>query len=387
MKILFVCENYYPHYGGAEVLFKNVAEGLVKKGNKVAVITTQLPGTKKYEEINGVKVHRIRCFDNRYLFSFFSLPKVLKLARRADLIQTTTFNGAPPAWLGAKLARKPIALTVHEVWIGKWKQVTGFSGMKAVLHDFLERMLYLLPFDRYICVSQATRKDLLKQKINPQKAATIYNGFDYTFWNPKNFSKAKAQKLKKEMGLEKNFVCLSWGRPGGSKGFEYLIKAAPRLRQKIPNLIILLMLGSAEKYPQNYGKLKRLAARYPETIKIIPSVPYSELGTMIKAADCVIIPSLSEGFGYNALETASVGTPLMVSDAGSLPEVVSGKHLFFKSKDLDDLAEKTGLLAKGKYVFSPLRKFSWDDCVQRYFDHYKSLLKVRKAFKKGVYHE
>src|SRR3989338_6379769 len=145
MKILFVCENYYPHYGGAEVLFKNLAEGLVQKGNRVAVITTQLPGTKKYEEINGVKIHRINCFNSRYLFSFLSLPKVLKLAPKADVIQTTTFNGAPPAWLGAKLAHKPVVLTVHEVWINKWKEITGFSWLKSTLHEFLERIIYIFP--------------------------------------------------------------------------------------------------------------------------------------------------------------------------------------------------------------------------------------------------
>src|SRR3989344_1543558 len=125
MKILFVCENYYPHYGGAEVLFKNLAEGLVKAGNRVAVITSKLPDTKAFEEINGVKIHRIKCFNSRYFFSFLSIPKVLKLAGMADIIQTTTFNGAPPAWLGAKLTKKPVVLTVHEVWVNKWKEITG----------------------------------------------------------------------------------------------------------------------------------------------------------------------------------------------------------------------------------------------------------------------
>src|SRR3989344_1338403 len=37
MKILFICENYHPHQGGAEVLFKNLAEGLVKAGNEVSI--------------------------------------------------------------------------------------------------------------------------------------------------------------------------------------------------------------------------------------------------------------------------------------------------------------------------------------------------------------
>ena len=375
MKILFVCENYYPHYGGVEVLFKNLTEGLVKKGNRVAVVTSLLPGTKKFEEINGVKIHRARCFNNRYLFSILSIPKVLKLARWADIIQTTTFTGALPAWLGAKVIGKSAVLTVHEVWVGKWKEVTEFSRGKAILHDTLERILYLLPFDKYVCVSNATRKDLLRLNINSNKTVTVYNGFDYDFWNPKNSSKKKVQQLRQEMGLDNKFVCLSWGRPGSSKGFQYLIKAAPYIQQKIPRASILLMLGTPHKYPTNYRRIKKAVAAQKGLVKIIPSLPYQQLGTLIKAADCVIIPSLSEGFGYNALETNSLGTPLVASDAGSLPEVVSGKHLLFKSKDVQDLAEKVALAAKGKVIQTHLKRFEWEDCVEGYLQSYRDLLK------------
>lgn len=378
MKILFVCENYYPHYGGAEVLFKNLAEGFVKKGHRVAIITTLLPGTKKFEEINGVKIHRVPCFNNRYLFSFISIPKTWKLARMADVIQTTTFNGAPPAWLGARLAGRPAVLTVHEVWVGKWKEVTGFSWLKSTMHDLLERMLYLLPFDKYICVSNATRKSLLDHGISEQKTVTIYNGFDYNFWNPKNFSNAEAQKIRKELGVEKNFVCLSWGRPGESKGFQYLIKAAPHIQEKISNIIILLMLGTKEKYKQNYQQLAKLASRYQETVKIIPSLPYQQLGTVIKAADCVIVPSLAEGFGYNVLEASSLGKPAVVSDAGSLPEVVSGKYRIFKSKNIVDLAEKVYLVSKGNMLTSKPKKYFWDDTIAGYLETYQNQIKEQQ---------
>ncbi|MEK6809413.1 MAG: glycosyltransferase family 4 protein [Nanoarchaeota archaeon] len=375
MKILIVCENYYPHYGGAEVLFKNLAEGFVKEGHRVAIVTTLLPKTKRFEEINGVKVHRVSCFNSRYLFSFLSIPKVLQLAKKADVIQTTTFNGAPPAWLGARLSKKPVFLTVHEIWLGKWKEVTGFSGLKAAMHDLLERMIYLLSFDRYICVSNATKNDLLHNDIGKDKAITVYNGFDYNFWNPSHFSKAEAQKLRKELGIDKKFVCFSWGRPGPSKGFEQLIEAAPYIKEKIPNASILLMLGTKEKYKKNYRKLRDLVHKHDDIVKIVPSLPYSQLGTMIKAADCVIVPSLAEGFGYNALEAGSLGKPVIVSDAGSLPEVVSAKYQIFKSKDLLDLAEKVDMIAKRKFSYKPSQKFTWHTAINKYLEIYRTKIK------------
>src|SRR3989344_5188945 len=107
MRILFVVENYIPHVGGVEVMFSQLAEGLARKGHEVDVVTHQFGMTKSFEVINGVRVHRIPCFGSRYLFTFTSIPKAMNLGKKADIIHTTTFNGAPPAWIAARIARKP----------------------------------------------------------------------------------------------------------------------------------------------------------------------------------------------------------------------------------------------------------------------------------------
>ena len=134
MKILFICENYYPHIGGAEVVFKNLAERYVQQGHKVTILTHLLKGTKKRETINGVEIYRVPSVHSRYVFTFSSLQLAVKLARKQDIIQTTSFYGAPPAWLAAKITGKKVVITVHEVWIGKWQEVTEFSWIKSKIH-------------------------------------------------------------------------------------------------------------------------------------------------------------------------------------------------------------------------------------------------------------
>lgn len=372
MRVLFICENYYPHYGGAEVLFKNLAERYVNKGHSVTVLTHRLKGTKKWETINGVEIQRVSSFFSRYIFTFFAVPKAIKLAKKHDIIQTTNFNGAPPAWLAAKLTQKPIVITVHEVWAGKWKEITGFSWWKSKFHEILERAIYCLPYDKYIGVSDATQKDLLKIGIQTEKVTRIYNGFDYQFWNPSNFNDKNVIKLREELGLNGKWVYFSWGRPGPSKGFECLIKAAPLIKKKIPHASFLLMLGSIDTYQKNYAKIVKLIAslRLQNDIKIIPSVPYGELGYYIKAADCVLIPSISEGFGYTALEGIALGKPLVTSDAGALPEIISGKYQIFPSKNVPELAEKAIKAARKEYHHKKTRRFEWEDCVNSYIDIY-----------------
>lgn len=378
MKILFVCENYYPLHGGAEVLFKNLAEGYVRRGHQVTVLTHRLRGTLKKEVLGGVVIHRVPSFFSRYAFTFSSLGKAIALAREHDIIQTTTFNGAPPAWMAGRVIKKPVVLTVHEVWQGKWKEITGFSWLQSALHEWLEKMVYALPYDRYVCVSEATKKDLLQLKqIPPTAVERVYNGLDYNFWSLHQVKTSEVQTLRKKLGLDGKFVYFSYGRPGASKGFEQVIQAAPLIGREIPNAQLLLLFGSVEKYRKKYQQLQRLAQGNPNII-IVPSVPYDQLRTYVALADCVVVPSLSEGFGYSAVEACALGRPVLVSDAGALPEVVSGKHRVFKKGDPVDLAKNLIALAQGRYTLTPLKTFSWDACVQQYVKQYQQLLSRAK---------
>lgn len=383
MKILFICENYLPHYGGAEVVFKNLAERYTKHQHTSTILTHQLKNTSKQETINNVQVHRIPSFFSRYIFTFTSIPKAISLAKQHDIIQTTTFNGAFPAWLAAKITRKPVALTVHEVWVNKWPDITGFGKLKSKLHDLLERCIYILPFDHYICVSNATKYDLIshKPKIDQTKITTIYNGMDYEFWNPKTISEKETTKLKEKHNLQDKYICLAYGRPGLSKGFEYLIQAFPKIKQEIPNAHLMLLLGSVDKYQQKYRQLLSLINQHSlqNHSTILTSVPHQELKNHLKIANCIIVPSTSEGFGYAAVEANTLDIPTLISNAGSLPEIVSGKYHTFESKNITDLAEKAILISKNKHWQKPLNRFEWDDSVEKYLKIYNNLTEKDKT--------
>lgn len=377
MKILFVCENYPPHFGGAEILFKNLAEGLVKKGHEVNLVTRKIKGTKKLEIINGVKIHRIKSFNTRYLFSFTAIPKVIQLAKNTDIIQTTTFNGAPPAWVGSKIARKPVVITILEVWINKWHQVTDFNRFTCFIHNWLEKAIYILKFDKYICISNSTKRDLMKIKIPEEKITIIYPGVDYSFWDPKKYDR---EKTRKNIGIENKFVYFSWGRPGVSKGFEYVIQAVPEITKRIPNALFLLMLGSKEKYQKRYNYLMHLIKKLniSNQVKIIPSAPYNQLGNYIAAIDCVVIPSIAEGFGYTTAEACAMGKPVVASDTTSLPEVISGNYLLIPSKNPLSIAKAIQSIKRGDFIKKPLKKFEWNTAIVDYISLYQELIVQNK---------
>lgn len=369
MKIVFVLENYIPHIGGVEIVFKNLCEGLAKLGHDVSIVTHRLKGTKKFEIINGVKVYRVNCFHSRYWFTFLSVPKVLKLAKKVDIIHTTTFNGAFPAWIASKLLKKRCIITIHEVWVRKWDKLTEMGWLNAKLHNILERFIYLLNFDEYVCVSKSTQKQLLDIGIDKNKTFVIYNGVDYSHWNPKQYDK---KRVRKKLGLEKNFVYLFTGRPGVSKGLEYLIKAVPQISKKIPNSRLLAIVSRDKAYEKRYKYIIKLIKRLGVEDRIIlkDSVSYNELPAYVKAADCVVVPSLAEGFGFAAAEACAMKTPVVASNTTSLPEVVSGKFILVKAKNPQSIAKGVDMVYSRKIIKSDLKRFELKGNIKNYLNVY-----------------
>lgn len=368
MRVLFVLENYLPHIGGVEVVFKNLCEGLAAKGHDVTVVTHRLPKTKSYEIMNGVRVIRVHCFDSRYLFTFAGIPAALRNAKDADIIHTTTYNGAFPAWVAAAIRRKPAVITVHETWLGKWRHYSNFSTLGVWMHEVLEWLVYNIPrFDRYICVSESTRK-MLTQAL-PKRAKriiTIHNGFHKS----KGSWKKEGQAIIKRYKLQDKFVLLAAGRPGTTKGFEYLVDAFPLVKKSIPNAVLLLILSKDAQYRHKVDEFKKKA--HKDIIFIEPQ-PHDKLNAYREAADCVVVPSITEGFGYAVLEAAASGKPLVATDTTSIPEVIYGKHVLVKPKSAKALADGIIKIKNGKYKITPEKSFPWATTVANYEQIYKEL--------------
>ncbi len=371
MKILFVLENYYPHIGGAESVFKQLAEGLVERGHEVVVVTHRLRGTRKVENVNGVKINRVFSFGSRYWFTFFSLFSVLKFAKWADVIHTTTYNGAPPAWFAAKVFGEPAVITVHEVLGKRWRWLADSNFVFVKFHEIFERVILKLGFDCYAAVSKSTAKQL-SSLVDSGKVKVVYNGLDYSFWDSR---KVDGNAIKKKLNLEKKFVGLFYGRPGISKGLEVLIKAIPAIVKEVPTFHLIAIVSKDRAYRRRAERLRQLAGnlKVSEHITFLHSVPREELPKFVKAADCVIVPSLSEGFGFAVAEASAMDRIVVASDVDSIPEVVSGKWILFRAGDAMDLARAIVDAYNGRYARGKLKKFKLEDNIENYLSLYSRL--------------
>ncbi len=75
------------------------------------------------------------------------------------------------------------------------------------------------------------------------------------------------------------------------------------------------------------------ASRYREAIHLPGYLPQRELPPIVAAAELLLVPSRYEGFGLPALEAMVVGTPVVVSDRGALPETVGDAGLVLPLED------------------------------------------------------
>ncbi len=358
MKILFVLEHFYPYIGGAEKLFYILTTALAKEGHKIVVVTTQFDKQLPKEEIHqGVKIIRINCW-NRYAFTLFSLPKILRYSKNIDLIHTTTYNAALPAIIAGKIRRKPVYVTFHEVWGKLWKKLPFTSLVQKYGYYFFEKLLLCLPFNKYIAVSNFTQKALQEYGIPLHKIKRIYNGLEYDSFN------------KLQVTPNKTFTYTYFGRLGISKGLDLLIPAAAEFRRKHPKSILKLILPKQPKV--FYEKIMRLVAEYglKNYIDFKHNLSREELYDELLKSSCVVIASYSEGFCFAAAEAVALKVPIISSHQGALPEVVSGKFMVMGEMTISALATALEDAYHGNWQEKPIRYFPLKETVVAYKNLY-----------------
>jgi glycosyltransferase involved in cell wall biosynthesis len=114
-------------------------------------------------------------------------------------------------------------------------------------------------------------------------------------------------------------------------------------------------------------------------VRFLGHVPKEELIALYRGAACLVLPSRHEGFGLPVLEAMSVGTPVVASTAGALPEIAGDAAVLVPPRDpaaLADgveraLADPDRLRALG---LERSRQFTWQETARRTAAVYEELL-------------
>lgn len=367
MNILIISDYYPPYIGGVEIVMKNIAEQLADRGHNVNVLTTKIPGSAANERKNGVEIFRVRTptTADRAFFSLSATLKATRLAKRADVIHTTTWFAPFPSALAKLFTNTPVIMTFHESLSRAYARTNSKRSL-ITISEFLENLISILPVDATTAVSNHTKKEI-QNNLTGFEPKVIYNGVDNDLFSSGNVN----PYLNKD--IQHRF--LYFGRPGFSKGVDQLIDAFERFsRSNTGGSSELFLLLSTSPKKERKKVVRRVKKSDCDSITVNDPVEREKLPAYIEHTDYVVVPSLSEGFGFTAAESCSVGTPVITTTAGSLPEVVSGKHITVPPNDVEALASAMERACQDEFRVKQQLEFRWEDAVYEYIQMYKQVI-------------
>lgn len=328
MNICFILEHFYPQVGGLETEFWEFSTRLAAMGCNVRVITSNSAGVTGAREYNGVRVWH---YPWRGLFShpYPSSSDVREHVEWADVVHTTTYTAAPVARAVSRKYGKPCVLSVQECLRKRWFQL-GEGIISASLFYAFERFVVTRSFDAWHCISRATARDVENAGIPRQKVSPILLGIDDALYDSPPPPRDPSELFSVDPSTR---VLLFLGRAGKTKGISVLMEAVRLLKDSLPPDVILGLILGAHPAKERERYMRMIESEgLSKRVKIVPSIERARLLEYIRGAYAVIVPSITEGFGFSAAEACALGARVVSSNAGSLPEVVSGSHLFFENR-------------------------------------------------------
>jgi glycosyltransferase involved in cell wall biosynthesis len=299
--------------GGAERTTVDVAAGLAQAGARALVATEGGRLVGELQAKGGVWVPFPAASKN----PFAMLLNVRRLARicHEERVALVHARSRAPAWVALGAARAlnlPFVTTYHGSYSGR-------SSVKVLYNSVMARG------DAVIANSAYTAE--LIRSVHPQAAdrlRVIPRGTDFAVFSPASVAPERVEALRRAWGVAPHErIVLLAARLTAWKGQKVLIEAAARLNEAGLTDVSFVLAGDAQGRDAYVRELDALVAA--RNLKgVVRRVGHcTDMPAAFLAASVVAVPSTEpEAFGRSAVEAQGMGTPVVVSDLGAVPETV-----------------------------------------------------------------
>jgi len=341
MRVALLSYRSKPHCGGQGVYLRHLSRELVALGHTVEVFSGQ-----PYPELDeGVALTKVPSLDLYREPDPFRVPKLKEFRDRVDVEEFLTMCAAgfpEPKTFSTRVARV-LKERVDDFDIAHDNQVLGYGMLEIEKMGLplLTTIHHPITFDRRIDLSQ-TR--------NPWRKFTLSRWYGFLRMQKKVARKARfiltpSEASKRDiardfgvdpdrmqvllLGVDDAFQPPTTPRVPGRilamasadapmKGIATLLEAFAKLRTERDLELILVT------EPKAGGKTERLIDKLSikEHVRFVNGISDAELVELMGSAEIACVPSLYEGFSLPTAELMACATPLIVSRAGAIPEVV-----------------------------------------------------------------
>lgn len=268
--------------------------------------------------------------------------------------------------------RTKVLVTIHDV-IADHHPETVFSNKKLKLFWQAKERLAVRQADLILTVSDYSKQQIVEYfKLPETRVRAITEGPSRIFGSlPKNEG---GEPVLRRYGLTADSRWLLY--VGGISPHKNLQRLVEAFKQLIVNPtfadVKLVLVGDYQNdtFHSDYPALKAQMERLYLNDKVIFTgyVKDEDLVYLYNATSTFVLPSLEEGFGLPAIEAMACGAPVVVSNRGSLPEIVGNAGRYFNPYDsvdickaiqdvLEDTALRTTMSEAGK---SRSTQFTWE---------------------------
>ena len=314
-------------YGGAETGCYDIAHYLAEKDCD-SFIATSGGDLLKFVKKKKVKVFRLPVHSKNPILIIFNtiILSILILFNNINIVHARSRAPAWSSYLACLITRRNFVTTFHGTYNFKnnFKKFYNSVMLRSKLTIAGSNFIFNHINDNY--------EDYLEKK---KKLRVIFRGINLDYYNPKNISILKQDKMKKDWELIPNaFIILMPGRLSYWKGQEKLIEALNILIEdyNISNFQAVI-LGSDQGRKVYKKKLINLVQRYRlgQKIKFIDHC--QDMPLAYSLADVIVSASIEpEAFGRVSVEAQAMGKPIIASNLGGSKETI--------------LKEKSGFLYK-----------------------------------------
>ena len=323
-------------YGGAETGCYDIAHFL-SENNCGSFLATSGGELIKFIKKDKVRLIRLPVHSkNPILILFNTLVLVIYIFLfKINIIHARSRAPAWSCYFASLITRRSFVTTFHGTYNFK-------SNIKKFYNSIMLRAKLTIAGSNFIFshINENYGEYLSKEK----KLRVIFRGINVDYFNPKNISVLKQEKLKQEWDLSSNkFTILLPGRLTYWKGQEKFIESLNILIEdyNITNFQAVI-LGSDQGRKVYSKKLINLVQRYRLNKKIKFIQHCKEMPLAYSLADVVVSASIEpEAFGRVSVEAQAMGKPIVASNIGGSKETIINKKtgFLYKHDDPRELAK------------------------------------------------
>jgi glycosyltransferase involved in cell wall biosynthesis len=349
---VLIVTTSYPRFAGDFTghFVESLAREVALSGAFVTVLAPHAEGLAECEELDGVSVRRFRYWwDGMQRVAYgdgiptnirtdwraaMALPafairlrrKVGQFASAADVVHVQW--GPTAALAGPALGGKPVVLTLH----GSDTTLARRGGIwRRLLQAGLARAT------RVIAVS--------REQVDFLAAEGLWTGpIDIL---PSGVPAELIDRARRERADGAPFTYLFAGRLVEAKGVRELLDAFALVAASRPD-VRLEIAGSGPE--EERLREHRTVAAMPDRVRFLGALPHDQALDAIAAADAFVLPSHGEGSPLSVTEALALGTPVVATRVGALPELLGKDGLLVDVGDVDGLATAMGRLADDRVL-------------------------------------